>query len=93
VGPAADPEVDVGRGDAQVGEEGAGHAGVVVLTGVDDHVLAARPPRELGGDRCQLDELGARPDHAEDLHDGAEPIADPSPTTPAGRAGRAAPSG
>ena len=38
----ADAEVDVGRGDAEVGEEDVGHVGVVVLAGVHDHVLGGR---------------------------------------------------
>ena len=65
-----DAEVDIGSRDAQVGEEDVGHVGVIVLPGVDDDV-SVFGRGHLGGDRGQLDELGAGPDDAEDLHGAA----------------------
>ena len=63
----ADGQLDVGRRDRQVGEEDLRHPGVVVLTGVDDHVRVSGLG-ERRRDRRQLDELGPCTDHAHHLH-------------------------
>ena len=49
--------MDVGGGDAQVVEEDVGEHGVVMLSGVDDHMFDASLP-EGRVDGGQLDELG-----------------------------------
>ena len=44
---AADPEAVVGPRQAELGEERAGHRLVVVLAGVDEDLVVARPQRRL----------------------------------------------
>ena len=67
VRPAAHSEVDIRVGDPQIGEEGLRHQRVVVLARVGDDMLHAGRG-ERGGDRGELDELGAGADDAEHLH-------------------------
>src|SRR5581483_5006751 len=66
VGPVAERELAIGPGDAQLAEEDGGQLVVVVLSGVDEHllVLLAQQAR----DRRGLDELRPVPDDRDDPH-------------------------
>ena len=64
----ADLEVVIRARDAELGEEGVRHVGVVVLPGVDDDVADAGPPRGGPRDRRELHEVGARADDREQGH-------------------------
>ena len=66
---AADPEAVVGPRQAELREEDAGHRLVVVLAGVDEDLVVARPQHRL--QRGGLDELRPRPDDGDDAHVGA----------------------
>ena len=55
-----------GAAQAELAEEGAGHRVVVVLAGVDEDLLVSRPEHRL--QRGGLDQLGPRPDDADDPH-------------------------
>ena len=56
----ADAERVVGLADAELLEEDLGHLAVVVLAGVDEHVLElVRAPRQLGGDRARSSSCSA----------------------------------
>ena len=60
-------EVQVGRGQPQVGEEPVAHRRVVVLAGVHEHgARHARVARERGEQRRHLHEVGPCADDAED---------------------------
>ena len=61
--------MNIRGGDAQIVEEDVRHHGVVVLAGVDNHVLDVRLGGEGLRDRAQLDELRPGPDDAEYLHE------------------------
>ena len=61
-----DPEVVVGRAQAELAEERARQRVVVVLTGVDGLVVEPRSQRRL--ERGGLDQLRSRPDDADDPH-------------------------
>ena len=66
-----------GGAQLELGEEHVGELGVVVLPGVDEHVLADRVER--ADERRGLDELWPVADHGDDLHASsltAEPGAD-----------------
>ena len=67
----SDAEVPVGRGDAQLVEEGLRHLVVVVLAGVDEHF--AHPPAQGAREGGRLDELRAGPDYRH--HDRPRPAA------------------
>ncbi len=67
MGPRPDPEVIVGRRDPQLLEERVRHTGVVVLAGVDDHVLYA-PLHQRAIDGGELHEVRAGADDGEDAH-------------------------
>ncbi len=69
VGAGADLEHVIGRGHAELLEEDLRHRPVVVLAGVDDHVVAVRQAAPHRGDhRGGLDEVGSGTDHVEDSH-------------------------
>ena len=82
VGPGADAEHAVGVADAELLEEDRGHLAVVVLAGVDEHVLeAVGTATQLGHDRRRLHHVRARPhdrDDAAALRHGAEDTACPA---------------
>src|SRR5205814_1880701 len=61
-------------------EEDAGHHVVVVLAGVDKHLLVTRAQRPAHGGG--LDELRARPDHGHDLHQAATSAGASAPCGP-----------
>ena len=63
---AADAEAVVGPGEAELGEERAGHRLVPVLARVDEDLVVAGAERGL--ERGRLDELGSCPDDAHDPH-------------------------
>ena len=63
----ADAQVDVGVGDAEIGEEDVRHVDVVVLAGVNDLVVDADRLEGLGH-RRELHELRTGPDDADDAH-------------------------
>ena len=71
MGAGADPEVEVGLGDAQLVEEDLRHVGVVVLAGVEDGLLDLRREKvaHRTADGGGFDDLGACPDDGEYLHD------------------------
>ena len=56
----------VGRPQPELAEEGSRHRIVVVLTRVDE--LGVEPRAQGGLQGRRLDELGSRPDDAEDAH-------------------------
>ena len=64
--PSPDIEVMVRRRQPELAEEGSRHRIVPVLTRVDE--LESNRARRSGLQRRRLDELGSRPDDAEDAH-------------------------
>lgn len=67
VRPAPDAEVVVWLGEAELGEEHVRHAGVVVLSGVDDARVDVAAARELTVEGGHLHEVGAGTDYGEDF--------------------------
>src|SRR2546425_6355673 len=67
VRPRPHAEVVVRRRDPQLLEEGVGHAGIVMLAGVDDHVLDP-PLHQLAVHRGKLHEVRAGADDGQDAH-------------------------
>ena len=69
VGAAAGAEHVVGSRHAELGEEDLRHVAVVVLAGVDEHVVAVGVELARGGDqRRHLDEVRPRRDHVQEAH-------------------------
>ena len=72
----ADPEEDVGRGQAELLEEHGRHVGVVVLARVhQDDVEVGVESLEGAMDGCRLHEVGAGPDHEADSRGHASMLA------------------
>jgi hypothetical protein len=65
--PRPHPEIVVGRRDPQLLEERVRHARIVVLAGVDDHVLDSAL-HELAVDGSELHEVRAGAHHGENPH-------------------------
>src|SRR5207237_10147583 len=63
----SDAQVVVGRGNPELLEKGGGHAVVVVLAGMHDHVLDA-PLHQLAVDGRKLHEVRAGAHDGEDAH-------------------------
>ena len=84
-------EIQVRARQIELLEKDFRHRGVVVLTGVHQHLL--RAAREGAHHRGRLDEVRASPDHVEDLHDrGPSPVSRiPYPGEKATAPGRDAP--
>src|SRR5690606_29124683 len=65
---ARDAQVPLRWSDPELVEEDGAHVAVVVLAGVDEHLVDVRHERELARDRRCLDELRSRADDRDDLH-------------------------
>jgi hypothetical protein len=63
VRPGADAEEVIRLRKFHILEEDVRHAGVVVLTRVDETLLHVGPAVERGHQRRDLNEVGPRPDH------------------------------
>ena len=61
-----DPEVTVGRREAEIGEHRVRERGIVVLSRMHDELPQARALRKRVDDREHLHVVGTRPDHVDD---------------------------
>jgi hypothetical protein len=65
---AVDAQIMVGRAQLEIAEEHVRHASVVVLPGVDQHLVDAGRGGDTSRHRGRFDELRSRADDREDFH-------------------------